>query len=90
MVSEIREELKPENLSFTAIAKKVGERWQDIPAEEKEPYESEASVAKEKYHAEMADYKTTKSYREYQQYLAEFKSKHASNSGMYQMSQVLR
>ena len=82
MVSEIREELKPENLSFTAIAKKVGERWQDIPAEEKEPYESEASVAKEKYHAEMADYKTTKSYREYQQYLAEFKSKHASNSGM--------
>ncbi|CAF9927833.1 MAG: hypothetical protein ALECFALPRED_003893 [Alectoria fallacina] len=78
--NKIREELKPENLSFTAIAKKVGERWQDIPAEEKEPYESEASVAKEKYHAEMADYKTTTSYREYQQYLAEFKAKHASNS----------
>ena len=86
MASEIREKLKPENLSFTTIAKRVGERWQDIPAEEKEPYESEASAAKEKYHAEMADYKTTKSYREYQQYLAEFKAKHASNSGMYKVS----
>lgn len=81
--SEIREEFKPENLSFTTIAKRVGERWQDILAEEKEPYESEASAAKEKYHIEMAEYKTTKSYREYQQYLAEFKAKHASNSGMY-------
>ena len=83
IASELREELKPENLSFTTIAKRVGERWQDIPAEEKEPYESEASAAKEKYHAEMAEYKTTKSYREYQQYLAEFKAKHTSNSGRY-------
>lgn len=85
IASGIREELKPENLSFTAIAKRVGERWQDIPAEEKEPYESEASVAKEKYHAEMADYKTTKFYREYQLYFAEFKAKHAANSGMYHL-----
>lgn len=77
----IRTELKPENLSFTAIAKKVGERWQDLPAEEKEPYESEASTAKEKYHSEMADYKTTKSYREYQQYLTEFKAKNNTSSG---------
>ena len=89
MASEIREELKPENLSFTAIAKRVGERWQELPAKEKELYESEASAAKEKYHAEMASYKTTKSYREYQQYLAEFKAKHASNSGMYKLFQLL-
>lgn len=88
MVSEIREELKPENLSFTTIAKRVGERWQDISAEEKEPYESQASTAKEKYHTEMADYKTTRSYRDYQQYLAEFKAKHSSNSGMYRVSSI--
>lgn len=86
----MREELKPENLSFTAIAKRGGERWQDISAEEKEPYESEASTAKEKYHAEMAEYKTTKSYREYQEYLAEFKAKHASNAGMYKPFQPRR
>ena len=90
MASEIREELKPENLSFTAIAKRVGERWQELPAEEKEPYESEASAAKEKYHGEMGDYKTTKAYREYQQYLAEFKVKHSSNSGIYKLSQPIR
>lgn len=74
--------MKPENLSFTAIAKRVGERWQELPAEEKEPYESEASSAKERFHAEMAEYKTTKAFREYQQYLLEFKAKNASNPGM--------
>ena len=82
--SEIREELKPETLSFTAIAKRVGGRWQDISSEEKEPYESGAAAAKEKYHAQMTEYKTTKSYRDYQQYLAEFEAKHASSSGAYQ------
>ena len=90
MASEIREELRPQNLSFTIIAKRVGERWQEISAEEKEPYESEASAAKEKYHAEMADYKTTKNYRDYQQYLAEFKAKYVSHSGMYKASLPLR
>ena len=69
-------------MSFTAIAKRVGELWQDLPAEEKEAYESEASSAKERYHTEMAEYKTTKSYREYQQYLADFKAKNSSTSGM--------
>ena len=77
---EIREELKPDNLSFTAIAKKVGERWQDLTAEDREPYEIEASTAKERYHAEMAEYKTTRSYREYQQYLVEFKAKNSSST----------
>lgn len=78
--NRIREELKPDNLSFTAIAKKVGGRWQDLTSEEREPFESEASTAKERYHAEMAEYKTTRSYREYQQYLAEFKAKNSSTS----------
>lgn len=81
-MAEIREELKPENLSFTAIAKKVGQRWQDLPIEEKEPYETEASDAKEKYHADMAEYKTTKSCIDYQQYLADFKAKNSSLLGM--------
>ncbi len=67
-------------MSFTAIAKAVGQRWQDLPVDEKEPYESEASSAKEQYHAEMAEYKTTKSYRDHQQYLAEYKAKNASIS----------
>lgn len=52
-----------------------------LSAEEKEPYESQASAAKEKYHAEMAKYKKTDAYKEYTQYLADFKAKNAINLG---------
>ena len=68
-------------MSFTDIAKRVGESWQVLLAEEKEPYESQASAAKEKYHSEMAKYKKTDAYKEYTQYLADFKAKNATNSG---------
>lgn len=77
--NKIREELRPQNLTFTDIAKRVGESWQVLLAEEKEPYESQASAAKEKYHAEMAKYKKTDAYKEYTQYLADFKAKNATN-----------
>lgn len=78
----MREELRPQNLSFTEIAKRVGESWQMLLAEDREPYESQAAAAKEKYHAEMVKYKKTDEYAEYSRYLAEFKSKPASLSGM--------
>lgn len=68
-------------MTFTDIAKRVGESWQVLLAEEKEPYESQASAAKEKYHAEMAKYKKTDAYKEYTQYLADFKAKNATNLG---------
>ena len=77
---EIREELKPQNLSFTDIAKRVGERWQILPIEEKDAFESEAGCAKEKYNAEMARYKRTAKYREYTQYLADFKLKNGASN----------
>ncbi|MCJ1341472.1 hypothetical protein MMC09_006768 [Bachmanniomyces sp. S44760] len=76
--NKIREILRPQNLSFTDIAKRVGESWQVLPAEEKESYEFEASAAKERFNVELAKYKNTTSYREYSQYLSEFKAKHAS------------
>lgn len=79
---EIREELRPQNLSFTEIAKRVGESWQVLLAEEKELYESQASSAKEKYHEEMTEYKKNDEYKEYSKYLADFKIKNASVSGM--------
>ncbi|KAL9123687.1 MAG: hypothetical protein Q9217_006907 [Psora testacea] len=79
--NKIREEMRPLNLSFADIAKKVGESWQVLSAEEKEPYETQASAAKEKYHTEMAAYKMTDSYRDYMRYLAEFKAKNAGNAG---------
>jgi len=81
--AEIREELKPQNLSFTDIAKRVGERWQILNPEEKEPYESRAGSLKEKYSAELTKYKRTHEYRDYTEYFAEFKARNtAGPSGM--------
>lgn len=74
--------MKPLNLSFTDIAKRVGENWQTLAPEEKEPYERQASMAKERYHMEMAAYKLTEHYREYQKYLAEFKKRHSNDAGV--------
>lgn len=69
-------------MSFTDIAKRVGESWQILSPGDKEPYESQASAAKEKYHAELAKYKKTDHYKEYTEYLVEFKIKNNSNTGM--------
>lgn len=68
--------LKGQDLSFTEIAKVVGERWQVLPAEEREACERQANGAKEKYYAGLAEYKKTPQYEAYQKYLEEFKAKH--------------
>lgn len=73
----MREDLKGRNLSFTEIAKLVGENWQNLTPAEKEPYESKAQAYKEKYHAELSEYKKTTQYQKYMQYLADFKAKHS-------------
>lgn len=52
-----------------------------LSSEDKDPYESQASAAKEKYQAAMAKYKKTEEYKEHTQYLADFKVKNASNAG---------
>lgn len=82
----MREELKGRNLSFTEIAKLVGENWQNLTAAEKEPYEARAQAIKEKYLADLAEYKKTPQYSQYQAYLREFKAKHGSPSqGVYEL-----
>ncbi|KAL2165163.1 hypothetical protein VTH06DRAFT_459 [Thermothelomyces fergusii] len=78
--NKMREELKGRNLSFTEIAKLVGENWQNLTAAEKEPYEAQAQAIKEKYLADLAEYKKTPQYSQYQAYLREFKAKHGSPS----------
>lgn len=69
--------MKGQDLSFTEIAKVVGERWQVLPAEERETCERQANSAKERYYAELADYKKTPQFEAYQQYLVDFRAKHA-------------
>ncbi len=74
----MREDLKGRNLSFTEIAKLVGENWQNLTPQEKEPYEAQAFSEKEKYNNDLAEYKKTDSYKTYAAYLTEFKAKHAA------------
>lgn len=76
----MREELKSQNLSFTEIAKLVGENWQNLAPAEKEGYESQANSDKEKYHRDLMEYKKTPEYRSYMQYLQEFKEKQAKQT----------
>jgi hypothetical protein len=75
---EMREELRGRNLSFTEIAKLVGENWQNLTAAEKEPFESQAQAIKDKYLSDLSEYKKTQEYRKYMSYLQDFKAKHAS------------
>jgi hypothetical protein len=77
-LTEVREELKGQELSFTEIAKLVGERWQVLDPAIREAFEKQAASAKERYYAQMAEYKKTPQYQEYQLYLADFKAKHAT------------
>ncbi|KAF2405511.1 hypothetical protein EJ06DRAFT_28612 [Trichodelitschia bisporula] len=76
--NQVREELRGQELSFAEIAKLVGERWQVLSADEREACERQAAAAKEKYYAELAEYKKTVQYSQYQEYLAQFKAKHAA------------
>lgn len=76
--NQVRETLRGQELSFTEIAKVVGERWQVLPAEERETCERQANTAKERYYAELTEYKKTPQYESYQKYLEEFKAKHAA------------
>ncbi len=77
----MRDDLKGRNLSFTEIAKLVGENWQMLSPEEREPYDTQALKAKEKFNADMAVYKETPAYEKYTQYLAEFKLKYSVATG---------
>ncbi|KAF1984636.1 HMG-box [Aulographum hederae CBS 113979] len=75
--NQVRETLKGQDLTFTEIAKIVGERWQVLSSDARETCEKQAGTAKEKYYAQLAEYKKTLQYTRYQEYLAEFKAKHA-------------
>ncbi|KAI1374076.1 hypothetical protein F4677DRAFT_447720 [Hypoxylon crocopeplum] len=76
--NKMREDLKGQNLTFTEIAKLVGENWQNLNRTEKEPFERQAHEAKEKYNRELAEYKQTAEYRKYCDYLHEFRKRQAT------------
>lgn len=75
--NKVREEVKGDNMSFTDIARLVGERWQKLDPSQKDIFESHAAALKDTYNAQLADYKTTDAYQQYMDYLADFKAKHS-------------
>lgn len=79
----MRADLQGQNLTFTEIAKLVGENWQSLTQAEKDPFERQAQAAKEKYNHDMAEYKQTAGYKKYLQYLQDFKVKHANSEGQF-------
>ena len=76
----MREDLRGRNLTFTEIAKLVGENWQNLSPTEKEPFETQAQTAKDRYNHNLATYKKTPEYKKYMVYLQDFKAKHAPHS----------
>ncbi len=74
----MRDDLKGQNLTFTEIAKLVGENWQNLNRVEKEPFERQAHEAKERYNRELTDYKKTSEYKKYCDYLQEFRKRQAA------------
>ncbi|KAF8443592.1 hypothetical protein BGX38DRAFT_1199034 [Terfezia claveryi] len=73
--NRVRDELKGQPLSFTDIAKLVGERWKVLDSDHKEEFEIAASLAKSKYNTELSEYKKTDCYKDYLQYLSEFRAR---------------
>jgi HMG (high mobility group) box len=85
LVAEVRDELKGQDFTFSEIAKFVGERWQVLPHDIRVACERKASAAKERYYTELAEYKKTPEYAQYQDYLADFKAKHRTpTAGKYE------
>jgi hypothetical protein len=66
-------------LSFVNIAREVGRRWQDLPAEQKRVWESTAARAMQAFESQMDEYKKTDSWRKHQNYLNEFRSQQSQS-----------
>jgi len=95
-VSEKRQEVKDslppeEQKKVTIITKKCGEMWKACSPEEQAKYKDRSNKAKEKWKEDMAAYKETQHYRDYQKILKEFKeSQKASPKKSKRAARVIR
>jgi hypothetical protein len=61
--NDIRKELKDYNMSFTELARIVGNRWKNIDQDTKQRYEEAANKAKDDYLLELSEYQRTEEYK---------------------------
>jgi hypothetical protein len=76
---QLRTDPQISQLSFVLIAREVGKQWQDLPAEQKRVWESDAARAMQEHESQMDLYKKTDEWRKYQVYLNEFKTQQAQS-----------
>jgi hypothetical protein len=58
-----------------------------LPLDIREACEQQANAAKERFYAELSEYKKTQEYSQYQDYLVDFKAKHRNpRTGEYDQS----
>ena len=67
----MRKQYQDRNLSFSDLAKQIGQDWQNCPSDVRDAYLSTAVKEKETYDGSMSQYRSTDEHHEYQQYLAE-------------------
>ncbi|KAG9185114.1 hypothetical protein G6011_07658 [Alternaria panax] len=76
---QLRTDPEVSQLSFVDIAREVGRRWQELPAERKRIWESNAARAMQEFEAQMDEYKKTDNWRKYQAYLNEFRTQQTTS-----------
>lgn len=76
----LRTDSEISQLSFVKIAREVGRRWQELPAEQKRIWESSAARAMQEFEAQMDEYRKTDSWRRYQVYLRDFKMQQSTST----------
>ncbi|EGG08294.1 uncharacterized protein MELLADRAFT_85039 [Melampsora larici-populina 98AG31] len=72
--NQVREELKGQQISFTEIARLVGDRWKNLCPRLKDSIINRAAEAKNVWSLQMDQYKKTPEYVNYQVYVKEFKA----------------
>ncbi|KAF1848868.1 uncharacterized protein K460DRAFT_375638 [Cucurbitaria berberidis CBS 394.84] len=77
---QLRTDPEVSQLTFVNIAREVGRRWQDLPAEQKRIWESNAARALQEFEAQMDEYRRTENWRKYQAYLHDFKTQQSQST----------
>ena len=76
--NDVRDKLKDENMSFPDISREVGVRWQALSREEKDRWKQMAAGPWEDYKEKVLTYQQTNQFREYREYVDQFKAEQVS------------
>ncbi|KAJ1506609.1 hypothetical protein HMI54_004920 [Coelomomyces lativittatus] len=72
--NEVRQELRNQKLSFSNLAKVVGDRWKSMSSAEKKAREEHAARLKEDYQLKLMEYRQTSEFQHYLNYLHDFEA----------------